>query len=473
MNNKLPSISDNFSDWYNEVVYQAELVDHVPVRGCMVIRPYGNELWENIKTLLNEKIKASGHQNAVFPLFIPLSFLTKEAEHVEGFAPELALVTHGGGKELEEPLVVRPTSETIIHYMFARWIKSWRDLPYKINQWCNVVRWEMRTRPFLRTTEFLWQEVHTAHETEAEALDEVATMITIYSTIIEDYLAIPCIKGIKPAHEKFAGADKTFTIEALMQDGKALQMCTSHLISQQFAHAFDMKFQDRNGKEAYPYLTSSGFTTRSIGALIMVHGDQKGLIIPPKVAPIQVVIIPIFNAKTQAVVLSHAQEIMKKLKQAHIRAYLDADDQETPGAKFYKWELKGVPLRIEIGMRDIEKQSVVISDRLGLSKAAHPLEKVSEIIQEKLEDIHHALYERAQQHLHKNLYKKPKFSDFSEQLEQHGGLYQTGWCESTSCAQIIKEHKATIRCVVNEKQFSYCCICDKESSSDILIAKAY
>ncbi|MGC2310587.1 MAG: proline--tRNA ligase [Candidatus Babeliaceae bacterium] len=472
MNSKLPQISDNFAEWYQEVVYQSELVDNAPVRGCMVIRPYGTALWENITKILDQKLKDTGHHNAVFPLFIPQSFLQKEAEHVQGFAPELAIVTHAGGEELKEPLVVRPTSETIIHYMFAQWIHSWRDLPYKINQWCNVVRWEMRTRPFLRTTEFLWQEAHTAHETETEALDEVMTMITQYSDLIENYLAIPCIKGIKPQHEKFAGAEKTFTIEALMQDGKALQMCTSHLIAQTFAHAFNMKFQDRDGKEAYPYLTSSGFTTRSIGALIMVHGDQKGLVIPPKVAPIQVIVIPIFNAQNKDVVLFHAQEMVNALAQK-VRVQIDADDQETPGAKFYKWELKGVPLRIEIGMRDIEKKSVIVSDRLGLSKAAHPIDHIVQIVEEKIEHIHNALFEKAHQYLKAQWHHKAKFTDFAEQLEKKGGIYQTGWCQRAQCAEVIKEHKATIRCLLNEHNFASCCICQQESPFDILIAKAY
>jgi prolyl-tRNA synthetase len=295
MSTKLPDINQDFAQWYHEIIYQAELVDQSPVRGCMVIHPYGYALWEHIKHQLDTRIKETGHQNAAFPLLIPESFLKKEATHVAGFAPELAVVTIAGGKELEEPLVVRPTSETIIHYMFAQWIKSWRDLPLKINQWANVVRWEMRTRPFLRTTEFFWQEGHTAHETLQEAEQEVLLMLSEYVDLAQNWLAIPVITGQKSAHERFPGAIKTMTFEGIMPDGRALQMGTSHLLSQSFAHAFDMKFQDRQGNLAYPFLTSWGTTTRLVGALVMAHGDQKGLVMPPKVAPIQVVIIPIFK----------------------------------------------------------------------------------------------------------------------------------------------------------------------------------
>lgn len=295
---KLPDFNTNFSDWYNEVIYQAELADLSPVRGCIVIRPYGYAMWENIKGRLDERIKATGHENASFPLFIPESFLKKEAKHVEGFAPEVAVVTHAGGKELEEPLIVRPTSETMIHFMFAKWLRSWRDLPLKVNQWCNVVRWEMRTRPFLRTTEFFWQEGHTAHETLQEAETEVQTMLNEYVDLAQNWLAIPVFAGQKPESERFPGAEKTFTFEGIMPDGKALQMGTSHLLSQNFAKSFEMQFQDREGALAHPYLTSWGATTRLIGAVVMSHGDEKGLILPPKIAPIQVVIIPIYKTDT-------------------------------------------------------------------------------------------------------------------------------------------------------------------------------
>ncbi len=366
--NKLPDINKDFSAWYLEVVYQAELADQAPVRGCMVVRPYGNAMWELIKGRLDERIKATGHQNALFPLLIPQSFLTKEAEHVEGFAPELAVVTHAGGKELEEPLVVRPTSETIIHYMFAKWIRSWRDLPMKINQWANVIRWEMRTRPFLRTSEFYWQEGHTAHETLDEAKEEVRMMLNEYVDLATNYLAIPVVPGRKSEQEKFPGADETYTFEGLMPDGKALQMGTSHLISQNFAKAFDMKFQDKQDNLSYPFLTSWGSTTRLIGALVMTHGDQKGLIVPPRVAPIQVVIIPILKKGADAQqLLTMVEMIAGRLKQHH-RVVVDASDHETPGAKFYKWELKGVPVRLEIGPRDLEQNCAILVERITGTK---------------------------------------------------------------------------------------------------------
>ena len=322
--NKLPDIKNNFAEWYQEVVQQAELADHSPTRGSMVVRPYGCAIWERIKDILDKRIKETGHENAMFPLLIPESFIKREASHVAGFAPELAVVTHAGGKLLEEPLVVRPTSETIIHYMFARWIKSWRDLPMKINQWANVVRWEMRPRAFLRTTEFYWQEGHTAHETYEQAEQEALMMMQEYVNLAHNYLAIPVITGEKTPHERFPGAEKTLTFEAMMQDGKALQMGTSHQLSQKFAESFEIKFQDRDGNLAMPHLTSWGVTTRLIGAIIMVHGDEKGLVLPPKIAPIQVVIIPIFKKGTDnAVILTAVQDIKRAMQARGIRVMLD------------------------------------------------------------------------------------------------------------------------------------------------------
>lgn len=470
-NNKLPDIQSNFAEWYQEIVYQAELADQAPVRGCIVIRPYGYAIWENIQKVLDKKIKDTGHQNAAFPLLIPESFFKKEAEHVAGFAPELAVVTHAGGKLLEEPLVVRPTSETIIHYMFARWLRSWRDLPIKINQWASVVRWEMRPRPFLRTTEFWWQEGHTAHETYEESEVEARTMLREYVDLIENYLAVPVVAGMKSETERFAGAEKTFTMEGLMQDGKALQMGTSHMISQSFAKAFDMKFQDRNGAIAYPYLTSWGVTTRLIGGMIMTHGDQKGLIIPPKIAPIQIVIVPIIvGDDTKAAVLEKAHQLARELSQ--FRVHVDDRDQ-TPGSKFYSWELKGVPLRIELGPRDLKNNQAVMVDRLGLGKQVVSLDTIGQAAQEKLDLIQMKLFERAVEKRASQWHKEAKFADFSKQLEEHGGFYQTGWCGMAECETKLKTIKATIRCVLPEKSFTTCFNCDMESKGDILAAKAY
>lgn len=473
MSTALPDIKKDFADWYNEVIYQAELADLSPVRGSIVIRPYGFALWEHIKEILNNKIIASGTKNASFPLLIPMDFFEREAKHVEGFAPELAVVTYAGGKKLEEPLAIRPTSETMIHYMFAQWIKSWRDLPMQINQWANVVRWEKRTRPFLRTCEFYWQEGHTAHSSADQAQKMAELMWREYIDVYENYLAIPVVGGRKSESEKFAGADKTYTVEGLMPDGKALQMCTSHIISQSFAKTFNIQYQDKEGNLAHPYLTSWGFTTRSIGAVVMVHGDQKGLILPPKIAPIQVVIVPIFKKDTDKEdVLSQARTLSYELSKT-IRVELDARDYETPGAKFYTWELKGVPLRIEIGPRDIEKKQVMVADRLGSTKEAISFDTITTYITNKLEEIQNALYDRAHTRMHDQWYKKETLTEFAPDLEENGGFYQTGWCQNNACEEKLKEHKASIRCLLPDKTFDTCFNCGKESSTDILVAKAY
>lgn len=470
--NKLPDIKNDFSQWYLEVVYQSELADQSPVRGCMVIRPYGYAMWENIKSRLDQRIKETGHENASFPLLIPESFLKKEAQHVEGFAPELAVVTHAGGKELEEPLVIRPTSETMIHYMFARWLKSWRDLPLKINQWANVVRWEMRTRPFLRTTEFFWQEGHTAHETYEQALEEAVLILNEYVDLAQNYLAVPVISGLKTEMEKFPGADKTFTYEALMQDGKALQMGTSHMISQSFAKAFDMHYQDREGKQAYPYLTSWGSTTRLIGAVVMTHGDEKGLVLPPKIAPIQVVIIPILKKGVDSsIVLNAASAISKQL--SGVRVLVDNDDSKTPGNKFYKWELKGVPIRIEIGARDIENNQAVVVDRIGLGKQMVSLDEISTMIPALLETIQQTMFDRAKAHQQSMWHKGAKLVDFGPTMAENNGLYQTGFCGDSLCANELKKYQGTTRCLLEVKTFDYCFNCDKDSNVDVLVAKAY
>lgn len=470
--NKLPDIKNDFSQWYLEVVYQSELADQSPVRGCIVIRPYGYTLWEHIKGRLDERIKATGHQNAAFPLLIPESFFKKEAQHVEGFSPELAVVTHAGGSELEEPLVVRPTSETMIHYMFARWLKSWKDLPIKINQWCSVVRWEMRTRPFLRTTEFFWQEGHTAHETYEQAHEEAYMMLDEYVDLAHNYLAIPVIPGRKTETEKFPGADVTLTYEALMQDGKCLQMGTSHLISQSFAKAFDMKFQDREGQLQYPHLTSWGSTTRLIGAVVMVHGDAKGLVLPPKIAPIQVVIVPIFKKGIDNSVLVNAAHALKD-QLPGVRVHIDDEEDKTPGNKFYKWELKGVPMRIEVGPRDLESNQVVLADRIGLGKKVVSMDNVAQEVNSLLTTIQQTMFDRAKEREQSMWHHGKKLNEFGPVLAEHNGLYQTGFCGQDACALALKQYQATTRCLLNVKTFEYCFNCDKESTVDVLVAKAY
>lgn len=472
---QLPNINQSFAEWYQEVIQQAELTDQSPVRGTMVIRPYGCAIWENIRDILDKRIKETGHENAIFPLFIPESFLKREAEHIEGFAPELAVVTHAGGKKLEEPLVVRPTSETIIHYMFARWIKSWRDLPLKINQWANVVRWEMRPRPFLRTTEFFWQEGHTAHETLQEATDEVYMMLNEYVNLAHNYLAIPVITGQKTQQEKFPGAQMTLTFEGIMQDGKALQMGTSHLLSQSFAHSFDMKFQDRNSNIAYPFLTSWGATTRLVGALIMVHGDQKGLVLPPRIAPIQVVIVPIFKSEQDnQLVMDAAYTIAQNLKKEAIRVHIDTTETKTPGTKFYKWELKGVPIRIEIGPRDLASNQVTIVTRFDGQKKNSPLDAVSDNIKSLLDDIHNAMFDKAWTAQQNMLHTEHKLTTFGSKIDKENGAYTTSWCGNNACENELKTFKATIRCILERPlPFQTCFLCDQESKHSILIAKAY
>ena len=472
--NKLPDIKKDFANWYNEIISQAELADHGPVRGTMVIRPYGYAMWSEIQQALDKRIKETGHQNAAFPLLIPESFLKKEASHVEGFSPELAVVTHAGGKKLEEPLVVRPTSETVIHHMFAKWLNSWRDLPIKINQWANVVRWEMRPRPFIRTTEFFWQEGHTAHATEQEADEEAQLMMQEYINIAQNYMAVPVISGVKTESEKFPGAKKTYTFEAMMPSGNALQMGTSHLLNQTFAQAFDMTFQDKEGTTKYPYLTSWGVTTRLVGATVMMHGDQKGLVLPPKVAPIQVIIIPILKKnQDNDLVLHMAQNIADQLKHLGVRAEVDKDETKSPGAKFYKWELKGVPLRIELGERDLAQEQAIMADRLGMAKEAIKLDELAVTAVKKLDELQAEIFKRAQEKLQELWHKGEKLTEFGPKLEAEGGLWQTGWCHNPACEQELKKHKAFTRCLIPEQTFAHCFNCQEASKGDVLVAKAY
>jgi prolyl-tRNA synthetase len=474
MSKKLPDIKTNFSEWYNEIVYKAELADQAPVRGCIVIRPYGWSIWENIKSILDQRIKETGHQNCAFPMLIPESFIKREASHIEGFSPELAIVTHAGGKKLEEPLVIRPTSETIVHHMFAQWIKSWRDLPVKVNQWCSVIRWEMRVRPFLRTSEFFWQEGHTAHATYEEAQAEAKMMMDEYVKLAQDYLAIPVMVGIKSDSEKFAGADTTYTYEAFMQDGKALQMGTSHLLSRNFAKIFEIQYQDQAGKLVHPYLTSwCGATTRLIGAIIAVHGDQAGLVIPPKIAPIQAVVVPILKTGSEQLVNDFAATVVHKLKSVGVRVHLDDRDNIRPGAKFYEWELKGIPLRIEMGPRDIEKNQVVIADRLSSQKEFVLFDELANFVDKKLADIQDEMFASAKAKQLAMKFVGEKLVKFGPKLEKEAGFYQTGWCLDENCEQELKKYKATTRCLLETKELATCFACDEPSKSDVIVAKSY
>src|SRR6186713_105828 len=387
--------SQDFSKWYLDVVRRAELADYSPVKGCMVIRPYGYAIWELIQQAFDAEFKRTGHVNAYFPLFIPESLLNKESEHVEGFAPQVAWVTKGGTEDLEEKLIVRPTSEAIIGTMYAKWIKSWRDLPVLINQWANVVRWEKVTRPFLRTTEFLWQEGHTAHETEAEAHEETLRMLGVYKAFAEEMLAMPVLDGQKSSSEKFAGASRTYSIEALMGDGRALQAGTSHDLGQNFSKAFEIQFQGRDKSSQYAWTTSWGVSTRMIGGVIMTHGDDSGLILPPRVAPYQVVIVPIQRGNWKETVLPKAEAVQADLRSAGIRVFLDAREAYTPGWKFSEWEMRGVPLRLEIGPKDIEKGQVLLARRDTREKLATPLDGLVNRVTELLDDVQRVLLERA------------------------------------------------------------------------------
>jgi len=470
--NKLADINNDFLQWYQDIIYAAELVDDSPVRGCYVIRPYGWALWEFIQKYMDERIKQTGHQNAAFPLLIPESFIKREAEHVEGFSPQLAVVTYAGGKELEEKLVVRPTSETTIHHSFARWVKSWRDLPIKINQWASVVRWEMRPRPFLRTSEFFWQEGHTAHETLEQAQEEALLMLNEYVEFIQGQLLIPVIVGKKTESEKFAGADHTFAMEALMPDGRALQMGTSHLLSQNFAKAFNITFQDRQKEIAYPHLTSWGITTRLIGALIMTHGDQKGLILPPAVAPIQVVIIPIYKTSEEMAAVKAQYDFIKTALSGY-RIFIDEDDQKTPGAKFYHWELRGVPLRLEIGMRDAQARQVVMVNRLSGNKKNVPFDQLADEVDDQIQLLANDLFVRAQKRQESLLFVGGKLTDFGPIMQDQGGGFITGWCQSPACEQELKKYSAFTRCMLDTHRASSCFHCGKSSVQDVLVAKAY
>ena len=473
---KITPMSDDFNQWYTDIIQQAQLADYSPVKGTMVIRPYGYSLWEGVQSYLDKRFKDTGHENAYFPLFIPNSFIQKEAEHVEGFAPELATVTHAGGKELEEPLVVRPTSETIINHMFSKWIKSHRDLPMLINQWANVVRWEMRTRLFLRTSEFLWQEGHTAHKTEEEATLEARQMLDIYAEFAENVAGVSVVKGIKSANERFAGATTTYSIEAMMKDMKALQAGTSHELGQNFSKAFDIQFTDENNELKYPYQTSWGVSTRLIGMIIMAHGDDKGLQLPPKLAPSQVVLIPITpKEEHKEPVMQIVNEINNEIG-SKFRVKIDDRENLSPGFKFNEWELKGVHLRIEIGPKDIDIGSVVFSRRDGTDdKFSVPISDISKKIESVLEDIQINMLDSSRKYQEDNTIHVSTKDELIEALNSKPGFVTCYWHENSDDENVIKElTKATLRCYLLDSTETDTAVNDSSQKGNLAIfSKAY
>lgn len=468
---KLPKRSEDFSGWYNELCLLADLADYAPVKGCMVIKPYGYAIWENIQKELDKMIKDTGHVNAYFPLFIPEGFLKKEKEHVKGFSPELAVVTIAGGKKLKEPLIVRPTSETIMYDMYAKWVNSYRDLPILINQWCNVVRWELRTRLFLRTSEFLWQEGHTAHATHKEAEEETLKILGLYKDLAENYLAIPVLDGPKSETEKFAGAKLTYAIEGLMQDGKALQMGTSHDLGQNFAKSFDIKYLDKDNKLQFVWQTSWGVSTRLVGALIMMHGDDSGLVLPPKIAPYEVVIVTIGKGDELKKVMTEVDKIKADLKDFRI----EIDDREmSPGWKFTEWELKGVPIRLEIGPKDVAKKEVVLVRRDTGEKKSIKISELKKIVPEELEDMQKSLYEKAKKFRDDHTYEVKDYDEFKDKVKE--GWVLIDWCGDAECeAKIKTDTTATMRCAPFSKKgaLKKCVACGGEGKIKALFARAY
>lgn len=469
---EIADMTADFPQWYTDVVLKTELVDYGPVKGTMVIRPYGYAIWEIIQEELNKRFKATGHKNAYFPMFIPMSYLEKEKEHVEGFAPEVAVVTHAGGEELAEPLVVRPTSETIICQMYAKWIQSYRDLPVLMNQWANVVRWEKTTRPFLRTSEFLWQEGHTVHATEEEAIEETMRMLEVYREFAETVLAVPVFVGRKTEKEKFAGAVATYGMEAMMLDGKSLQAGTSHYLGQNFAKAFDIKFLDKDGTHKYGYSTSWGVSTRLIGALIMAHGDQRGLVLPPMVAPVQAVIIPI--AAHKGGVMEAAENLRSELVAAGVRTELDASDNST-GWKLNQWEMKGVPVRIEIGPRDLEKGEVVLFRRDTLEKTSAPLAGLAGTVAGLLAEIQSHMLEKSRKLRDERTKYCTTYEEIKEAIES-GCFAEAPWCGDPACEQRIKDELAATSRVMplaQNRMAKKCACCGKDAATTVYFAKAY
>lgn len=485
----LPKRSENYSEWYNEIVKRADLAENSAVRGCMVIKPYGFAIWEKMQRALDDMFKATGHQNAYFPLFVPKSFLEKEEEHAEGFAKECAVVTHyrlksdgkGGlmvdpNAKLEEELIIRPTSETVIWNAYKGWIQSWRDLPLLINQWCNVVRWEMRTRIFLRTAEFLWQEGHTAHATEQEAVEETEQMLGVYADFVENWMALPVIQGVKTPSERFAGAVDTYCIEGLMQDGKALQCGTSHFLGQNFSRSFDVKFVNKENQLDFPWATSWGVSTRLMGALIMAHSDDNGLVLPPKLAPIQVVIIPIHKSPEDLAVISEKVDpIFEELKAAGISVKYDDSDNQRSGWKFSEYELRGVPIRLGLGMRDLENGTIEVARRDTLNKESVPIDGVVETVKIMLEQIQSAIYQKALRFREENTFNVDTWDEFKLQIEK-GGFISAHWDGTAETEEKIKEEtKATIRCIpLNSiEEAGKCVFSGNESGKRVVFAKAY
>jgi len=483
---KLPTRAQDFSEWYNQLVLKAQLADYAPVRGCMIVRPYGWALWENIQGALDRRFKATGHQNVAFPLLIPKSFIEKEKHHVEGFSPELAVVTIGGGEELAEPLILRPTSETIIGHMWSKWIQSYRDLPVLMNQWNSVVRWELRTKLFLRTLEFYWQEGHTAHATQQEAEDETRQMLDTYTDFAVNDAAIPVIPGKKSDAEKFAGADITYSIEAMMGDGKALQSGTSHFLGQNFAQAFEVKYLDQTGVQQHCWTTSWGLSTRFIGAIIMVHGDDQGLVLPPKLAPYQVVIVPIFkNDEEKASVLTVAKDIKAQLVKANLRVTLDERDGQSPGWKFNDWEMRGVPLRIELGPKDVAKQSAVLARRDRPGKEGKVFASLADLpvtVEKLLAEIQESLYAKALAFRRSNTHNAQTHDELKKAVEN--GFAFSGWCGSGDCEGKIKEEtRATMRCIPLDQEAvlgtgggaasGKCVYCGQPAKNRAIFARAY
>ncbi|HEY6074116.1 MAG TPA: proline--tRNA ligase [Anaerolineales bacterium] len=475
---KLPARAENFSEWYNQLVLRAELADYAPVRGCMVVRPYGWTLWENLTAALDSRFKATGHVNAAFPILIPMSFFEKEKAHVEGFSPELAVVTHGGGEKLEEPLVVRPTSETIIGYMYSRWIKSWRDLPVLINQWGSVLRWELRTRLFLRTAEFYWQEGHTAHASAEEAMEEMYRILDIYADVAINEAAIPVIKGTKSETERFAGAQVTTSIEGMMQDKRALQSATSHYFGQNFSRAFEIQYLDKNNALQFCETTSWGFSTRVVGAIIMTHGDDQGLVLPPRLAPIQAVIVPIYkNDEEKGRVMETADRIWKELKDVGVRVKMDDREEVTPGFKFHDWEMRGVPVRVEIGPKDVEKGSVALArrDRPGKEcKVFVAQAGLGSAVCDLLVDIQNSLLRRATEFRDANIHEPADYEDLKK-IVQDGWAF-AWWCGSRECEARVKEDtRATTRNIPlgQPEGHGKCVVCGQDATTKVYFAKAY
>ncbi len=464
---------ENFPEWYNQVVLKAELADYSPIKGCMVIRPYGYRIWEKIQTFLDRRIKETGHQNAYFPLFIPETFFKREAEHVEGFSPEVAWVTHGGDTPLEERLAVRPTSETIMYEMYSKWIRSWRDLPLLLNQWCNIVRWETKmTKLFMRTREFLWQEGHTAHATKEEADAEALKILDVYREVYEDLLAIPVIPGRKTESEKFAGALYSLSLEALMPDGRATQCCTTHNLGQHFSKAFDIQFIDKDEQKKYVWQTSWGLATRSVAATVMMHSDDKGLVLPPKVAPVHVVIIPIIFQESKEEIMSMAEKVKEMLKTLSV--VLDAREEYTAGWKFNHWEVKGVPIRLEIGPKDVKAGQVVLVRRDTGEKFPVSLENLKEKVGEMLDTIQKDLYSKAKKFLEDNTSEAEDYDELKRLIEEKK-MVKANWCGSEDCEAYIKEETGASSCCIpfNEKADGKCIYCRRDAEYVVYFARHY